>query len=520
MFTNKLEILGISILLLYREHLDVMGGYDSSDLVKNVLGQLEQDRRPLQGDIPDSAEQLRHYVYNLIENPSSIDKDNIILSLSAMLKSEDVFLKKLIDNFNMELSTERLKNSIYKLREYLTRIYKQKEIATAINRANYEIRTGKVGQKNIEEFTNKLINNLETLNTTLSTKKVDKAIVTELNISNKEQLATLIGKAKKNTNGDGRLKTGWLEYNRMLGGGFRRGETVLVSALQHNYKSGMLRSLFAQLCMFNKPVLKNKNKKPLNLFISFEDDADIAIEFFYKYLYFSEHNEEPDLSNKNEEEIGEYILTKLSCTGYEVILLRVNPAEWTYKSLLNKIVEFEAEGYEIHVLVTDYLSKLPLTYCEVGANGTGFRYMLTTVRDYTSSKDILFINAHQLSTEAKMLVRQQIGDQEFVKYIANKGYYEGSRQLDQVVDLEIHQHIAPLADDEAILTIQRGKRRYPEIIPNKDKYFILPFPNKIPCIPPNLDLNGNYIGFKYSNSVYIPPTAETQDVSSIDNNLI
>ena len=113
-------------------------------------------------------------------------------------------------------------------------------------------------------------------------------------------------------------------------------------------------------------------------------------------------------------------------------------------------------------------------------------------------KEIAFISTHQLSTEAKQLIRNGVPAQDFVKEIANKGYYEGSKQLDQVVDLEIHQHISKLGKDKFYLTFQRGKRRYPENIAEDKKYFMLPFPQKIPCIPPNIDFEGKYIGFKYS----------------------
>ena len=51
------------------------------------------------------------------------------------------------------------------------------------------------------------------------------------------------------------------------------------------------------------------------------------------------------------------------------------------------------------------------------------------------------------------------------------------------------------------LTLQRGKRRYPEIVDDNKKYAILPFPSKAP-IPPNMCANGEYVGFKYA------PTAD------------
>lgn len=86
---------------------------------------------------------------------------------------------------------------------------------------------------------------------------------------------------------------------------------------------------------------------------------------------------------------------------------------------------------------------------------------------------------HQLSTEAKQLIRNGVSDLNFVKEIAEKGYTEKSKQLDQVVDIELYIHIGKL-NREPVLTVQRGKHRRPTILDDKYKYFILPFPHNAP----------------------------------------
>lgn len=261
---------------------------------------------------------------------------------------------------------------------------------------------------------------------------------------------------------------------------FRRGETVITSALQHNYKSGFVQSLFMQIPIHNVPVMTDPSKKPLILLISFEDDAEIIANFMYRYLYFNEHNEIPDLTSITNSEVAKYIKEKLGVNGYHAKIIRVNPSEWTYKHMFNKILEYEAAGFEIHATIVDYLSKLPTTGCITsGPMGTDLRDLWNRCRNFFSSKGILFVSPHQLSVDAKQLLRNGVSAQTLVKEIANKGYYEGSRQLDQVVDLEIHQHIAYI-NKKPFLTFQRGKRRFPEIIDENKKYFMLPFPHKAP----------------------------------------
>jgi len=87
-------------------------------------------------------------------------------------------------------------------------------------------------------------------------------------------------------------------------------------------------------------------------------------------------------------------------------------------------------------------------------------------------KKITVITPHQLSTEAKMLIRD--GRQDFVKLIPNLGYTSSSKQLDQEIDLEIYIHIEKV-NGKSYLTIQRGKHRGTGIIPDAQKYMVLPF---------------------------------------------
>lgn len=99
-------------------------------------------------------------------------------------------------------------------------------------------------------------------------------------------------------------------------------------------------------------------------------------------------------------------------------------------------------------------------------------------------RKITFITPHQLSTEAKQLVRD--GSANFVKQINEKGYYSGSKQLDQEVDLELYLHLV-IDNKESYLTVQRGKHRTPTIIPEDHKFFVLKFPKRGPI---KEDING------------------------------
>lgn len=491
---NKLDVLLKCVLLLYREHEIIDSESDNSkDLIKTILGLFKDEKKIVLGGEHDVFDDLKSLIVNMLNN-NDIDKESLIQSLSVILRDKESILNNIEKNINTEMSQGGLKKSILSLRNHLNNFYKQTEITTLLNRSSYTLNTNRL-EEPISDFVSKLITNLEALSNVTKTK--DPGIMDEVDIEDDEGLDVILTKVKKQTSGEARYKTGWYELNVMLNGGFRAGEMVVTSALQHNYKSGLLQSLFAQLCMYNKPTLINKDKKPLNLFISLEDDSEIILNFLYRYLYYSEHYEVPDLNGISTTEMAKYIKAKLTATGFHIKILRVNPSDWTYKHLFNKILEYEANGYEIKILFIDYLSKLPTTGCDTsGPQGTAVRDLFNRVRNVCAFKGILNVHPHQMSVDAKQLLRNGIPKKDLVKEVVGKGYYEGSRQIDQVVDVEILQCIAPIGKKH-YLTIQRGKRRFPEIIDEEKKYFMLPFPHKAP-IPPNIDLEGKYIGFPYS----------------------
>ena len=88
------------------------------------------------------------------------------------------------------------------------------------------------------------------------------------------------------------------------------------------------------------------------------------------------------------------------------------------------------------------------------------------------------------------MIRNGVSALNFVKEIAGKGYLEGSKQIDQVVDLELYLHKA-YQNKKPVLTVQRGKHRGHPILDDSDLYFILPFPYKAPILE---NINDESIG--------------------------
>jgi hypothetical protein len=272
---------------------------------------------------------------------------------------------------------------------------------------------------------------------------------------------------------EGAFRTGWQALNRMLGkiGAVKRGEFGIVGGLQHQFKSGFMMSLFVHFCLFNKPVMRDVTKKPLIQFISFENEVADNLLWIYKYLKENETGQPVIEDMIDIQEASAYVSARLRETGFEVRMDRFDPTEFSAASLVTHLDGLIAEGYEIQMLIVDYLNMLPKTGLDAKVAGDDIRLLFRRVRNYTSPRGITFLSPHQLSSEALQLTRDNVDD--FVRNVANKGYYDGCRRLGQEPDLELMIHIVEV-NGKKYLTIARGKHRN-TVTPTKDQYCVLPF---------------------------------------------
>lgn len=471
-------VLAKIITLIYRESLLNDKQAKSIDLIKNILSIIKTDtQQAISFNGINKTKELKDFCYELLNDDVTIEKDVLIQRLKIVLENDEKLLCAILQGIEPEYDEPTNKRVIISYIKYLNNFYKEYLMTDIINKASMELKFNRNSITNINDYISNFISQLEPLYTTNTLK--DPAIMNEVDLNDSNELDTVLGEIKKNVSGTVIFRTGWQALNRMLQGGFRRGEFVMIPALQHKYKTGFTLSIFAQIARYNKPNLMDPNKKPLLLRIAFEDDITANIQFLFQYL--KAHEPDPsvvgDLSTLSASEISSYIKERLAATGFHIKMFRVDPTQWTYKDICNKIIELEAQGYEIQVLMLDYLALVPTTGCTIGPAGIDRRDQFRRVKNFCQARKITVITPHQLSTEAKQLIRNGVPEANFVKEVAEKGYTEGSKQLDQEVDLEIYIHLFS-QNKKWYLSVQRGKHRIPTIIDTDDKYFILPFLNK------------------------------------------
>lgn len=310
------------------------------------------------------------------------------------------------------------------------------------------------------------------------------AMMTTMDFSEVDALSKHFDNVKVSLSTEGAMRTGWQGVNRMLGkaGAFRRGEFVTVGALQHNFKSGFMTSLLVHFALFNKPVMRDKSKKPLIYFASLENAVEDNLLWVYTYIKENIEGEAVVVADIDKDEASRYVSDKLRSNGYEVIMERFDPTEFNAASFVGNLESIQADGYEIHVLMIDYLNMLSKSGIEAKVAGDDIRFLFRRIRNYASPRGILTITPHQLSSDALQLTRENVED--FVKVVANKGYYDGCRRLGQEPDLEIFIHIVKV-NGKSYLTLQRGKHRG-IVTPEKDLHVVLPFED-IGTIPWDVD---------------------------------
>jgi hypothetical protein len=474
MATDSRLVLVKCITLLYRESMIVDKTDNSADMVRTVLEGIK---------LPELSLTLNHEKEHLMAlkdtalymcgNPldTVYEKDEILQRLKVNCSHDEKLYEAFSQGIEKDMDEGSLKRTVLSIRKYISDSFRENETIKLFTTAANSLRFERDKIKDMRSFVKDFAVKLEPYQIEASRK--DPAIVGSVDLGDTSGLSEAFDEVKEMDNSTSLLKTGWQGLNRFLGGGYRRGETVVCAALPHNNKTGSTLTMFKQLAVHNTPVMINPAKKPLMLRISFEDSLLQNIQFLYQNLYENEYGVKANLKDVTSKQMAEYVQAKMQVNGYHVKMMRVNPSDWTYKDIQNTILELEANGYELHVLALDYLTMIPTTGCESGPPGHDIRDMYKRMRNFCSARKILMITPHQLSTEAKQLIRD--GNSDFVKKIVGGGYYAGCKSVDNEVDIEIFIHIERL-NGRAYQTFQRGKHRGVSSTPDKYKYFVLPFP--------------------------------------------
>ncbi len=452
----------------------------------------------------DILHSLRRTIQWMLTMPSEekIDQQDLIQRLRVNTEADESIFGALYDGIMARREIESSRKLIAQCQREIRDHINQLKVENIVREASRKL-SGPKDKIDWRHFIKELRTELKPFNN-IGGKIKHNSIIDDFDMNDPSTMVGSMERRIVELSNEGVMCTGIQALNRMFGsiGGIRRGEFCCIGALQHNYKSGLTLKIMEGIALYNTPFLRNPEKKPLLLRISFENDASDDFCWLYKSLKEQETGESVDPASVPIEQIHPYVASRLQATGYHIKMMRIDPTDFTFYDLFELIGNLEAEGYEIHVAFIDYLSMMSKKGCESGPHGTDIRDLFRRTRNFCSKKGIAVVTPHQLSTDAKRLVRMGIDD--FVKQIKGRGYWDGCTRLDQEFDFEMYIHIVVM-DDKSYLTMQRGKHRGFHITPPADHFAVLPFfpiggiKNDIATV----DLSSKYVG-GYGDSTTAP----------------
>ena len=464
-----------AITLLFRESLLEDTSTSSANLVSEIIATIPvpEDTMEINGG-RDVIINLRSTANWMAENPSECrSKPAITQRLRVNCGSED----SLYDAFIMgiegaETNGAENKTICVGIRKELHGHINQARVKDILTKAASQVRFHE-SQIDWKTFVKELSTQLEPFSTTSADEQLA-GHVDSIMLHDIDNVKRVLELAEDEMSASGIMQCGWQGVNRMMGdyNGMRRGDFVCVGALQHNFKTGFTINLAKSWALYNKAVPDTPGKIPMIIHFSVENNLTDNLMWLYVNLKENETGQPCSTTGIDHEEATRYIAERIGANGYAFHMARFNPSDFTYHDLFDLVLRFEAEGYEIHGIVFDYLNMISKKGCSGGANGADIRDLFRRVRNFTSPRRILFVTPHQLSPDAKFLLRQGVDN--FVKEVANKGYWDSCKAIDQEIDLELIIH-KEIRNGKSYLAVQRGKHRKVKPTPEEHLYCVLPF---------------------------------------------
>lgn len=489
--TPRLLLLKIITLL----HLEAQIEGETARSTDLVTGLLEGVKIPeADGGLIDSEREIIGSLYNICRKISSApmgddpDKADLLQEVRLHCGTETDLYESFKEGVHVELSQEGYKKRVGYIRRELKEYQNREETKKRIYEVASTLRFKENTIADMTDYLRTFSTDIESSLTKSSTK--DAAILGEINMDDKESVVKAATSVQDEASGVGKLKTHLQDLNAMINDGFRRGEFVCTSALPHKNKTGFSLDIFAGVAMNNEPYLFNPQKKPMLLRISFEDDVEMNFDHLFRHLWEQETGEVAVVKGREPSEMGQYVMDKLTATGFHVRMIKVDPSLWTIFDLFAYIRELESDGYEVVMCMLDYMRKMPTTGCVQGIAGADVRDMARRCRNFFNARKTTFYTPHQISTQGKELSRGVPKD--FIKLLPDGGFYDGCKSLNAEIDLEIFQDIEKL-NGFSYQVLLRGKHRNAPIIPDTQKYLVYQF-HDIGGLPP--DIGGESRGLR------------------------
>lgn len=271
--------------------------------------------------------------------------------------------------------------------------------------------------------------------------------------------------------------------NRMFGdcGGLQLGKSLIFCAKTHNYKSGILLDFPCWITKYNAPPKSiptdpHTKGKPLMLFFSLENESSknalhIYNKIVYRYMTRSERAEIEALSGDElDEKRSQIIVDFFRSRGWELVIERFEPSEFSFSSFKASFDFYEENGYNVAFTIIDYMALMQYQENSYSNGAQALATLARNIINYTKHRSCSFITANQLlsdkvaNTEGTQIVRKFDVD-----YIAISKAIANEFDVLFYLNKEFNQNNTPY------LTAAWGKHRDCLRTPEAHKYFAYEF---------------------------------------------
>lgn len=477
---QKLLLIKCITLAFHESKLQGMKG-TSCTLMTSVLEHVRPPENVLEYDeTRDIIIGLISTVKWMLEQTSDINSSTLIQRIQVIAGKETYLVESLRPSITSELSDDQRRHERLSIISELSGFQSMMDIRSTFR--DFQKKLMYSGDES------QFVNDFEEFRARLDKSGVTSAgasVMDKMEIIDLDDLTAAENCFKKGielTSNAGIMRLGQQGLNAMLGeeDGLRRGNFYMIGAMSHNGKSLSLKTWPVQVAKFNKPYLLDETKKPLILYLSFEDNNQKTYQEMYKYLYENKYNKTVNaklLMESGEltvEEAAKFIRDECQQNGFKFIIQKAVGAEFSYIDLINMIDYYEGMGYEICLLSIDYIDMMNRRHCAGDRDESKTTSLIRNIRQNCESKLITVLSAHQLSDAANALARD--GEENLARSVAERGMWKGCRTLHTEIDVEVVQHIVRPGDGYAYMTYMRGKHR--GIIaptPEDDKFVVYRF---------------------------------------------
>lgn len=267
------------------------------------------------------------------------------------------------------------------------------------------------------------------------------------------------------------LKSGYQGWDKSLSdyGGLLRGSVIELQAISGGSKSDTARVFLTGVARHTKPFLLDETKKPCLIYLTLEDTISRSLSRTLTQVR-REDQDRFDVEEVSEEESFEQYRELVESGGYTVFNIKGRQKELTPRNVLSLLEAIIDDGYEVHLMVMDYMGQLSFSDIDEANNSECIKTGYSYVFNFCQENKIAAILCAQIAGREYSEVIKSAAD-DGLKELVNKNISSQSMNIINVLDGRVMVHVVK-GSSKAYHIWSSGKSRHGTSVLPADKYAV------------------------------------------------